>query len=222
MSESVEAATFISDNQRQRVIRSAIEAYYADWPKTAIVFDTNRAWCACLPCLAQLFPEARVICCVRSIAWILDSFERQCQQHPFVAPAMFGCNPALNVYARVEGLLGNGPVGFGLNCLRQAWFGEYADRLLCIRYESLTTQPREAVNRLYQLLGQEPFRHDFEHLEYDEPEYDRRLGIAGLHTVRPRVEPNARRTILPSDIARKFERDFWDQPENNPRNVKIL
>ena len=36
-----------------------------------VVFDTNRAWCARLPLLRTLFSEAKVICCVRNVAWVL-------------------------------------------------------------------------------------------------------------------------------------------------------
>jgi sulfotransferase len=39
------------------------------------VFDTNRSWCARLPLLTSLFPEAKVICCVRDIPWIFDSID---------------------------------------------------------------------------------------------------------------------------------------------------
>src|SRR5882757_6610914 len=47
----------MTDTQRQRILHSIFEAYYADLAKDRVVFDTNRAWCALIPALAELFPD---------------------------------------------------------------------------------------------------------------------------------------------------------------------
>ena len=75
MSQENEAAVFIDDDQRARLLRACFEAYYADIHPEKLVFDTNRMWTTKLPALAELFPDFRVICCVRNPAWIIDSVE---------------------------------------------------------------------------------------------------------------------------------------------------
>ena len=65
-----ETAVFL-DDARRRTLRAVVDSYYADGGK-AVVFDTNRMWCAQLPLIAELFPAARVLCCVRNVAWIMD------------------------------------------------------------------------------------------------------------------------------------------------------
>ena len=62
---------------------------------------------------------------------------------------------------------------------------------------------------LYDLLGEQYFKHDFEHLEYDEPEYDTRLGLPGFHRVRTRVEALKREPVLPPEIFAQYDRVFW-------------
>lgn len=84
-----EYSQFISDDQRARIIRSVLDAYYDDLCGKAVIFDTNREWCALLSTVAELFPHARVVCCVRSPAWILDSLERRVQTSPFSRGKMF-------------------------------------------------------------------------------------------------------------------------------------
>jgi sulfotransferase len=79
-----EGAAFISPERRERMTRALIAAYYAD-ADGALIFDTSRRWCALLPLLAKLFPESRVICCVRNPAWIIDSMERAIQRNPLLA-----------------------------------------------------------------------------------------------------------------------------------------
>jgi Sulfotransferase domain. len=135
---------------------------------------------------------------------------------------MFTVEAAANVYTRAESLMKTGPVGPALQALRQAWSGEHADRMIVVRYESLTEQPAQVMARLYELLGEEPFAHDFEHVAYDESEFDERLGMPGLHRVASSVQPNQRQTILPADLFSQQDRSFWDVPGQNARRVIVL
>src|SRR5579864_3314032 len=95
-----EGSVLVSSQQREHMVRALIEAYYAEL-SGKIVFDTNRRWCAMLPLVAALFPEARIICCLRSPSWIIDSVERAVARNPFLVPRLFGRETA-NVYQRTE------------------------------------------------------------------------------------------------------------------------
>ncbi len=146
MSGFNDASIFISDDQRERVLRSLFEAYYADLAEGEVIFDTSRNWCSLIPALCELFPTARVVCCVRSPAWILDSIERHVQQKALGTQRMFNHDPKGNEYTRVEALTGkDGFVKRARGNLRQAWFGEFAGRLIAVRYESLVQQPKETI-----------------------------------------------------------------------------
>lgn len=222
MAESNEYSMFLTETQRERIMHSLVEAYYSDIAAGRTIFDTSRGWCAQMAAIDQLWPTARVIACVRSPAWILDSFERRVQAAPLRRGRMFGADSAANVYTRVEAMMKTGPVGPALQGLRQAWSGEQAGRLVVIRYDSLTEQPGEVIDGLYEILGEEPFPHDFENVEYDEAEFDERLGMPGLHRVAARVQPNRRETILPADLFSQHDRCFWDVPGQNLRGVIVL
>ena len=65
-----ETAVFLDETRKAELLRAIIEAYYRPQSDRSVVFDTNRAWCARLPLLVTLFPAARVICCVRDVAWV--------------------------------------------------------------------------------------------------------------------------------------------------------
>ena len=222
MGPANEYSRALSECQRERIIRSVFAAYFADEADRKLIFDTNRGWCAQLAALASLFPGTRVICCVRSPAWILDSIERRVQAAPYPGNRMFPEEAADNVYTRVDYMLKKGILSGSLQALRQAWYGENAARLIAVRYDSITANPAAVVGRLYELLGEEPFPHDFENLEYSEPGFDERLGLPGLHEVRRRVEAGPRATVLPTDLFAQNDRSFWDVPGQNPRGVTIL
>jgi sulfotransferase len=223
MSGFNESAIFISDSQRRKILGSLFDAYYSELPGDSVVFDTSRGWCGQLPALANLFPEARVICCVRSPAWILDSIELHVQKNPFGTQRMFNFDAKGNVYTRVEALMGkDGFVRRSLSNLRQAWFGEFASQLIAVRYESLAERPQETVRMLYEALGETLYPHDFNRVEYDEPQFDANLGLPGVHKVSGPVRCTRRATILPPDIFKQHNDSFWNLPDQNPRGVLIL
>jgi sulfotransferase len=158
----------------------------------------------------------------RNVAWILDSIERHVQSNAIQPSRLFHHEPFGNVYTRAEALTRSGFVGSSLNSVRQAWYDEYADRLIAIRYNSLTEHPAETMNHLYTLLEELPFKHNFNHVEYDEPQFDAYLGLPGFHKVSGPVEVKPRQTILPPDLFSQYDRNFWDMPDQNPRGVKII
>jgi sulfotransferase len=223
MSGSNPFGLMISDECRELVLRSVVEAYYRNVGRE-VIFDTNRMWCGLLPCLARLFPSSKVICCVRTPAWILDSFERKIQGNALEPSKIFGYDSTLTVYGRVDRLTNspNGPVYHSLSGLRQAWFSEHAGRIILVRYDSLVERPAATLDALYEFLNMTRFVHDFEDLEYDEPVFDAGLGLPGLHTVSRQVRAQKRITILPTDLFDMHNVEFWNVPGENPREVTVL
>lgn len=135
---------------------------------------------------------------------------------------MFNYDAPGNVYNRVEMLTKTGFVGASLKNLQQAWFGEYAERMIVVQYNSLTKQPADVIARLYDALGEERFDHDFDHVEYDVPELDDYLSLPEFHKVSGPIRDNSRKTILLPDLFDRFEPSFWEMPGQNPRGVLII
>ncbi len=210
-------STMVNEEQRARLLRGLFESYYADRDEP-IIFDTNRAWTAKLPALMKLFPEAKLICLVRDVAWIMDSMERQFRDNAFENTRIFAHpNQRATVYTRVESLASsNSLVGFPYQALREACYSEFADRLIIVDYDMLTSRPAEVINLVYEFLGEEPYEHDFESVNYDAPKFDAQLGLDGLHRVHKKVEPRPRQTILPPDLFQKFAQlAFWRDLSNS-------
>jgi sulfotransferase len=116
-----------------------------------------------------------------------------------------------------------GLIGAAWSSLREAWFSEYARRLIVINYEKLVREPQVIMRRLYEVLHEPLFQHDFDHVVYDEPDYDAAIGMPGLHKVRERVEYEKREPCIPPDIFAKYaDTTFWLKPEMNRRGVTIL
>ncbi len=218
MSEDNECSVFISPEQKRALIMGIFSAYYHPQSDKEVIFDTNRLWCSKLPLILELFPEAKVICCVRNIAWIMDSIEILIRRNAFDVSRLFN-NPVerATVYTRTEALSqGTRLVGYAYNALKEAFYSEQSASILLVDYELLTLKPAKTMSLIYQFLVEEPFEHDFENVQYQEPEFDNKLQTKGLYQVRSQVEFKPRKTILPPDLFERFDSlSFWTEPTNS-------
>lgn len=212
----------ISVEQRQRLLRGVVENYYADQSEKDTVFDTNRLWCAKLPAVRDLFPEAKLIACVRNVAWIMDSIERLYRANPYENTKLFSDDTERNtVYSRVDTLAQrNRLVGFAWAALKEAYYGEHAESLLIIDYDLLSQAPEKVMRLVYDFIGEPWYEHDFSNVQYDAPEFDQALGLAGLHRVRSKVAAESRRTILPPDLFEQYSTlSFWNDGKGSAAHV---
>ncbi len=211
VSAGSEMAPMVNTAQRKRLSKGLFDSYYADHEEE-VVFDTNRMWTANLAALDDLFPAGKLLCCVRNVAWIMDSMEHQFRSNAFEHTRLFGdAAQRSTVFTRLEALANrNGLVGYAWSALNEALYGPHADKLLIIDYDLLVTHPAQVMGLIYGFLEEEPFEHDFDNVVYDAPEFDENLGAAGLHKVRKKVAPKPRRTILPPELFEEYSKlNFW-------------
>lgn len=213
-----ETALFINEQQKQNLLHGLFDAYYREQRDRDVIFDTNRLWCARLPALLRLFPDAKVLCCVRSVAWIMDSIERLVRNNAFEPSRLFGtAEERATVYSRTEALAHRDRlVGFPWSALKEAYFSENSKSLLIIEYDILAQRPRDCMKLVYEFLGEPWYEHDFDNVDYAEPEFDAQLSTPGLHTVKRKVTFTARNTVLPPDIFEKYVNlSFWRDPKGS-------
>ena len=224
MSRRNESAVFIDGPQRRDVLAGLFTNYYREIQATKVVFDTNRMWCAKLPALNQLFPDARVICCVRDVHWIMDSIEQLVRRNAFEPSGMFGYNSGGTVFSRISAAAtSDGLVGYALDALKDGFFGDQAPAMILVEYDALVCDPARTLQTVYDFIGEPWFDHDFDNVEYNADEFDLALGAPGLHTIRRKVEFIPRETVLPPDVFDRFHDDmFWRNPELNRHNVTII
>lgn len=212
----------VDRDTRRRLLRGLFDSYYAGENDREVVFDTNRLWSARLPAIVDLFPDAKVIACVRNVAWVMDSIERLYRANPFEQTKLFVDDSERNtVYSRVDTLAQrNRLVGFAWAALKEAYYGEQAGSLLLVDYDLLAQAPERVLRLVYDFLGEPWFAHDFEHIAYDAPAFDEALGISGLHRVRPRVAIEPRRTVLPPDLFEQYSKlSFWQDGQGSAAHV---
>ena len=215
----------VSDEQRVALLRGLVENFYSHQAGANVMFDTSRLWCSRMQLLNTLFPGVKVIACVRKLAWVLDSMEKLVRRQPVSVSKVFRFDTNTTVYSRIEALTDpRGMVGFAYQATKEAFYGPQAqNHLLMLTYESLESDPAAAMRAVYEFLDEPSFEHDFDHIEYNADEFDARVGMPGLHSVRPKVESTERQPILPREIFGRFANEaFWLDPRNNVNQVRIV
>ena len=210
-----EFAVFLREQQKRDILMGVFDGFYRHVADREVVFDTSRMWTSRLAALHRLFPDAKVICCVRNPAWIMDSVERLVRRNAFDVSRIFTtAQERATVYSRAEALLNpNRMIGFAWSALKEAYYSELSDRMLMVEYDLLASRPTEVLPLIYRFLGEEPFSHDFGNVEYEAEDFDSQLLARGLHTVRGRVELKPRQTVLPPDLFKRCQDlGFWHDP----------
>jgi sulfotransferase len=195
--------------KRQKLVRNLLETYYED--SNPVVFDTNRGWTLMTALIKDIYPSSKMICCVRDVPWILDSFEQLLRKNPYSTTSLFSAEESADVYSRSAALLRpDRTIGFALNGLKQAVYGGDNDMILMVNYDDLCRSPKAVIDDIYAFLGEAPFAHDFNNLEASYDEFDQDVNLKGMHTVRRRLEHLVRDPILPPDLWHQAEtHSFW-------------
>jgi sulfotransferase len=178
-----------------RVMRAALEAFF-DEPNNdrPVVFDKCRGWLAALESLeAILESKARVVVPVRDVRDVLASFEQLWR----IDSSTWELPQEHANYFRWQTIEGrcevwmspNQPVGLAYNRIQDALARGFGDRMHFVEFDELTRNPRAVMQGVYEFLKEPWFEHDFEHIQPATTEDDSRLGIPGLHEIRPKLEP---------------------------------
>lgn len=201
---------------KNAVVKGILHNFYSI-VEQPVIFDKSRGWCAHIE-LAEyiLNRDIKVIVPVRSITDILASFEKlwRKQSHEWQFP-----QEKTNYFQwqTIEGradiwMKNDQPVGIAYNKIRDAINRGFANRMLFVEFEHLTSYPKETMKDIYNFLDEEVYDHDFINVEQTTSENDDIHGIPGLHIVRPEVKPvpsDALR-ILGEDVVAKYSNaEFW-------------
>jgi len=199
--------------KRRELIKDLFHSFYKH--DSEVCFNTNRSWSADTSLLKDLFPNFKMIVCVRNVAWILDSFEQLNAKNPYTIKPLYHHQELGNVHDRCRMLMGEIP-NFGgyvhgpLINVQQSMFSNEVKHICYIEYDTLVKYPKTAMQQIYQFLDEPWFEHNFDNVEDAYDEFDEQAKIVGLHTVKKRVEYRERRSILPGELWDRYSpMSFW-------------
>jgi sulfotransferase len=199
------------EDKRRKLIKNLLTTYYED--SNPVAFDTNRGWTLMTPLMHDIYPKAKMICCVRDVPWILDSFEQLLRKNPYSVSSLFSAEESVDVYARAGALLRpDRTIGFALNGLKQAVYGGEREMVLMVNYDDLCRNPEAVMRDIYKFLEEPYFAHDFNNVEASYDEFDQDVNLKGMHKVRKQLSHIVREPILPPDLWHQSDAlSFWKQ-----------
>lgn len=203
----------VPDQKLIDMVRAMFAEFYRDGNE--ICFNTNRMWTANTALLKQLYPDAKIIACVREVPWILDSFEKLNSKNPLTLKPIYHYQSLNTVYERCSMLMGEyanhpGHLITPILSLKQAVYSEDSNMVCVVDYEKLATDPHSVMKQIYNFIGEPWFDHNFDNVEDSYDEFDNEVKIKGLHTIRRKVEYISRRPEIPEDIWLKYMNlSFW-------------
>jgi sulfotransferase len=205
----------IEENHRKEIIHSLFNGYFYNFDNK-IIFDTNRSWTKYSMLLKYLFPYTKILCCVRNISSIINSFEKLHQKNCLFKNYLFRNfktkeDFSHNIFSRVECLMGNnGIISNPLLFLKEIYYRN-PEMILFIEYENLCKNPKKEVEKIYNFIEKQNYNHNFDNLfSNNYSSYDKILNLEGLHDVRKKVEHKKESIILPTEIIKEYSGlEFW-------------
>lgn len=216
-----ESNVTIDEGQRKNILYGIFDGYYKHIDKP-IIFDTGRKWTKRTHLLKNLFPYTKILCCVRDIIPILNSFELITSKNSLYRSTIF-TDHSDNVFDRCDDIMNkvNGTVSIPLICLSEGYAAN-PEMIMLIEYKDLCREPERTMKKVYEFLEKPYFNHDFDNVEYSNETYDKALNTKGLHTVKRKVEYNPPRIILPPEIVKKYSKmnmEFWRKDRKPDPNI---
>jgi sulfotransferase len=210
-----ESNHLIDEDRRKHLLHSLFNAYY-DSVKPSTVFDTSRGWTSKTSLLKELYPQTKIICCVRDLPWILDSFERISAKNSLYNAKLTDDEAGQTVTTRCDALMDVKKEG---QVVKPYYFLEEGlllnpAMIMLVEYESLCKTPKNVMREIYEFIGKPYYDHDFKNIEYENEVYDSSINMKSLHTVRKEVSWQERPSILPKSIWEKYGgKEFWRKPQ---------
>ena len=193
--------------------RAGMEAYFKALTDKPYVLDKSRGWGVHFDLLSLIFDEEpKIICMVRDLRQVLASMEKKFRQNPDKhRPIENHSNlSGTTTFKRAVQHLQSPPVGLALDRLAEIHQRGWNKKILFVRYGDLTAQPKQTLKQVYAYLGVPEFTHNFNNIAQVTQEDDQAYGIAGLHEIRPKVEPLAQDylSVLGKDAVRFMQSNF--------------
>ena len=204
----------IGEDRRKDISYEIFNGYYKNIKKS-VIFDSARTWTKRTSFLKTLFPYTKILCTVRDIVSILNSFELIFSKNSFYMNTLV--EHANNVFSRCDRMMDKN-IGVVATpwILLQEGYALNPEMIHFVEYENLCKEPEKTMRKVYEFLEKPYYSHDFENIEYSNENFDKFCNLKDLHTVKRKVEYNPPKCILPPEIVQKYKEmnmEFWKKEQ---------
>jgi sulfotransferase len=199
----------VNETKRINTVAGLFDGYYTNIDQE-IIFDTSRHWTRNTSLLDTVFKGTKIICCVRNISEIINSFEKLWGSNSLYHKQTNDFTYSYNIFERSEELYNRLILPYYIS-LKEGC-SKNPNMIHLVDYESLCKNPEKTISGLYDFLDLPQYRHDFNNLYYENRNFDFRAGIPDLHKVRSAIQYTDCQYCIPEEIKQKYRQmrmEFW-------------
>ena len=171
----------------------ALNGFFEGATDKPVCVDKCRSWFHYHDWIKQFWPNPKYIVCIRDLRAILASMEKLFRKNRDRADAdeVTGTLTMITINNRVMRWLNGPPTGIAVARLIESIQTGVIKHCHVVKFEELTTNPKEVMKKVYEYLGEPYYEHDFSNVEQSTQENDQLHTIYGDHRIRRKVEPVA-------------------------------
>jgi sulfotransferase len=171
--------------------KNGVEGFFNGVTDKPYVLDKSRGWGIHYNFLNSFYPEPKIICMVRDLRSIFSSMEKNFRKNQHLDSGLVNhaqmagttTEKRIDIWAQSQ------PVGMAIERLFQMFKEGINKKVLFVKFEDFTTNPKKEMERIYQYLGLPYYEHDFNSVEQITTEDDSVYGIYGDHKIKSKIEP---------------------------------
>lgn len=171
--------------------KAGLEGYFYNITNKKYIIDKSRAWGINYNFLNSFYPNPKILSMIRDPRDVFTSMEMNYRKNPLNETGIVN-NIELQgttVEKRIDHFVATPPVGLSLDWLKDIISQGLHKNILFIKFEELTQNPQQEMNKIYDFFGIDKYQHDFDNILQITQEDDRVHGIFGDHKIRQKVQP---------------------------------
>lgn len=198
-----------TEEKTVRAMKVFFEEWYKD-RKKQIIFDKSRAWGHHALAFKQIFPDGKIIVCVRDLRNIYASVEKRHRDNPLLD---YASNPdEKTLYQRASSMFSpQGLIGQPVQGIEDMLHRKMQNDIVVIQYEQFVENPKIVIERLYDSIGEKAYKHDFENIKSTAEDldvlYNNKFPHEGFGNIKP-TDNEEWKKYISSDIANLIMNKF--------------
>lgn len=173
-SPEVKAALHLDKEGTEERVKKALRGLCEGWyhrqlSEGLVIFDKGRGWTANALLLRDVFPDSKILLCVRDLRDVFASIEKQHQKNPSFDNADGPLGKTVwerqSMMMSPNGIIGQHVLSI-LDVVRRRLDATH------VIYENFVEKPKETMDQIYEYLGEEPFEHDFDNVKNTSEDVD--------------------------------------------------
>tara|TARA_B100001093_G_scaffold277331_2_gene265045 strand:+ start:1814 stop:2632 length:819 start_codon:yes stop_codon:yes gene_type:complete len=168
-----------------------LEGFYKGITHKKFIVDKSRGWGIHYNFLNSFYSNPKIVCMVRDLRSIYTSMEKNFRKNPEKDDGTVNWSKmkGTTTAKRIDIWADSPPIGIAIERLQQIINEGIDKKIHFLRFEDLTSNPQEELNKIYNFFQIKEYSHDFDNVKQLTQEDDTVHGMFGDHKIKKQVKP---------------------------------